>query len=62
LKPGGIFFVGLPIAPNRHGYIEFNKGRVYGNERLKQLFDGWKILGGKRSYDDLHTVYILQKL
>lgn len=61
LKPNGILFLGIPVAVDRKGYIEFNKQRVYGNLRLKDLFDGWKILGGKRSDDDFHTVYILQK-
>jgi hypothetical protein len=45
LKPGGVLFLGVPVAVDRKGYIEFNKGRVYGNARLKTLLNGWKILG-----------------
>lgn len=62
LKRGGILAVGLPVAVDRKGYISFNKGRVYGNSRLKTLLNGWQILGGKRSDDDFHTVYILKKI
>lgn len=62
LKPKGIFFVGLPVSADRKGYIQFNTGRVYGDDRLRELFDGWKVIGGKRSSDDLHTLYILQKI
>ena len=62
LKRGGILILGLPVATDRKGYIAFNKGRVYGNSRLKTLLNGWQIMGGKRSDDDFHTVYLLKKI
>ncbi len=62
LKPGGILMIGLPTTNTEDGYIIFNKERIYGSQRLKILFDGWKIVGGKRSNDLKHTLYIVQKL
>jgi hypothetical protein len=62
LKPGGILMIALPTTNTENGYIIFNKERVYGSRRLQILFDGWKIVGGKRSSDLKHTLYIVQKI
>ena len=62
MKPNGVLLLGLPVSPSRNGYIEWNIGRIYGNDRLKILFRGWRVLAGKTAKDLIHNVYILQKI
>lgn len=61
LKPGGIFFLGLPTSTFGSGYIHFNAHRIYGQERLDLLFKGWKLLYKKRDSKKLHTIFVLKK-
>ena len=62
LKPGGLFYLGLPTSDDGSSYIEFNAHRVYGDKRLALLFEGWKVLFDKKSNDKIHSVFILKKL
>ncbi|CAI5524228.1 unnamed protein product [Closterium sp. Naga37s-1] len=41
LKPGGLFFLGLPVGNDT---LVFNAHRVYGPIRMPLLLDGWKLL------------------
>ena len=65
IKPGGLFFLGLPAIDKNKGYIEFNAHRVYGNKRLAKLFSGWELLEETKrteSYETgIHTVFVLKK-
>ncbi|CAI6012859.1 unnamed protein product [Closterium sp. NIES-65] len=42
LKPGGLFFLGLPVGNDT---LVFNAHRVYGPIRMPLLLEGWKLLG-----------------
>lgn len=60
LKPGGLFFLGLPVTADGRNHLEFNAGRTYGKSRLKFLFgDDWKLLAKKNISD---TIFVLQKI
>ncbi|CAI5457836.1 unnamed protein product [Closterium sp. Yama58-4] len=41
LKPGGLFFLGLPVGNDT---LVFNAHRVYGPIRMPLLLEGWKLL------------------
>ena len=67
LKPGGHLFLGVPTGLDR---LMFNAHRIYGAERLRQLFANFDVLGVEGSYDKScetlggHTfqpLFILQK-
>jgi len=60
LKPGGLFFIGLPSSKQEKGYIEFNAHRYYGFKRLELLFQGWKKLDETQKHSN-HAVYVLRK-
>ena len=61
LKPGGIFFLGLPTSKDGSSYIEFNAHRLYGKARLDVLFNGWKLLFQKKDSSKTHTIFVLEK-
>lgn len=61
LKPGGLFFLGLPTSLNGSSYIEFNAHRVYGTARLRLLLKGWTILDQARDLGSSHTTFVLKK-
>jgi SAM-dependent methyltransferase len=61
LKPGGLFFLSLPTNNDGSSHIEFNAHRVYGNARLRLLFDGWNYLMKKKDTSGIHTIFVLQK-
>ena len=61
LKPGGLFFLALPTNKNGSSHIVFNAHRVYGNARLRLLFDGWNYLMKKKDSFGEHTIFVLQK-
>jgi GR25 family glycosyltransferase involved in LPS biosynthesis len=42
LKPGGILFLAVPCGLDK---IVWNAHRIYGNQRLKLLLNGWEVLG-----------------
>lgn len=42
IKPGGLFFIGVPTA--RKDALYFNAHRMYGPERLPKLLAGWKLI------------------
>lgn len=60
LKPGGLFFLGLPTSSDGSSYIEFNAHRVYGTSRLALLFKNWEMVDKKPS--PYHTVFVLKKI
>jgi hypothetical protein len=60
LKPGGLFFLGLPTSNDGSSYIEFNAHRIYGTVRLEVLFEGWRYLTTKNGGSG-HSVFVLQK-
>jgi SAM-dependent methyltransferase len=60
LKPGGLFFLGLPVSSDGSSYIEFNAHRVYGDYRLNMLFEGWAELERENGGSD-HRVFVLRK-
>lgn len=62
LKPGGLFFLGLPTSQDGSSYIEFNAHRIYGTARLEVLFRGWRLLASKKDTVGLQTIFVLQKL
>lgn len=62
LKPGGLFFLGLPTTKDGSSHIEFNAHRMYGLARLQVLFRGWKLVAKKISTPQDHTVFVLQKI
>ena len=63
IKPGGIFFLGLPASNDNSSYIEFNAHRVYGAKRLNKLFVGWDLI--EQNHDSKisleHSVFVLRK-
>lgn len=61
LKPGGLFFLALPTNDDGSSHIEFNAHRVYGNARLRILFNGWNYLMKKKDSIGFHTIFVLQK-
>ncbi len=60
LKPGGLFFLGLPTSKDNSSFIEFNAHRVYGHKRLAKLFVGWDLIEETRRGSD-HSVFVLKK-
>jgi SAM-dependent methyltransferase len=62
LKPGGLFFLGLPTNDDGSSHIEFNAHRVYGTARLEVMFEGWRYLMNKKASTGFHSIFVLQKL
>jgi hypothetical protein len=60
IKPGGLFFLGLPTTNDDSSHIEFNAHRVYGKKRLEKLFVGWELLE-QTSRTQVHSVFVLKK-
>jgi len=60
LKPGGLFFLGIPTTQQEKGYIAFNAHRFYGSKRLELLFEGWDKLEESKMQEG-HVVYVLRK-
>jgi hypothetical protein len=60
IKPGGLFFLGLPTSKDNSSYIEFNAHRVYGHKRLAKLFVGWDLLD-ETPRTQVHTLFVLVK-
>ena len=60
LKPGGLFFLGLPSTNTETGRLEFNAHRIYGFKRLELMFKDWDFVE-KSQQGDIHAVYILKK-
>ncbi|RNA10879.1 TPR domain [Brachionus plicatilis] len=58
LKPGGLFFLGLPGSKDGSSFLVFNAHRIYGKSRLKLLFKNWKLI---REYKGGHNIFVLQK-
>jgi hypothetical protein len=60
IKPGGLFFLGLPTSSDNSSFIEFNAHRFYGYKRLNKLFVGWDLVEDTgRSQPD--SVFVLKK-
>jgi hypothetical protein len=45
LRPGGLFFLGVPMTCEDAGLIEFNAHRIYGLRRLARLARGFEFVG-----------------
>jgi hypothetical protein len=60
LKPGGLFFLGLPVSSDGSSYIEYNAHRIYGTYRLNLLFKGWQLLESELGGAN-HRVFVLKK-
>jgi len=60
LKPGGLFFLGLPTTQQEKGFIDFNAHRYYGFKRLELLFEGWVKLD-ETLVQNNDIVYLLMK-
>ena len=60
IKPGGLFFLGLPTSADNSSYIEFNAHRIYGNKRLNKLFVGWDLVE-QTDRSQVHSVFVLKK-
>ena len=60
LKPGGLFFLGLPYSGKEKGMLQFNAHRIYGNKRIELLAKGWFIINKVRI--DGHTIFVLKKM
>ncbi len=60
IKPGGLFFLGLPSSDDNSSFIEFNAHRVYGTKRLKKLLVGWDFLE-QTDNKPWHSVLVLKK-
>jgi len=58
LKPGGIFFLGLPVAATSH--IRWNADRNYGPERMREMGAGFEQLGHVGGWSD-QSMFILRK-
>ena len=58
LKPGGIFFLGLPVAGTSH--IRWNADRNYGPERMREMGAGFEQLGHVGGWSD-QSMFILRK-
>lgn len=41
VKPGGLMFFAVPVGKDK---ILFNNARIYGEVRLKKMFEGWEVL------------------
>jgi hypothetical protein len=61
LRPGGLFFLGLPTSSDDSSFIEFNAHRFYGSKRLKLLFEGWNEIDQVKSSDQTHSIFVLEK-
>jgi len=65
LKPGGVFFLGLPCTVGRlKCEIQFNALRTYGNARLQHLTANWRVVEAVQDSDQLHqhqTLFVLIK-
>jgi hypothetical protein len=62
LKPGGLFFLAVPVSSDNSSYLQFNAHRVYGTDRLKLMFEGWNLLESKRDTFGLQMVFVLEKI
>ena len=61
LKPGGLFFLGLPSSQDNSSYIEFNAHRYYGTKRLEKLFENrWTLLESSE-WTTVHRIYLIKK-
>ena len=45
LKPGGLFFLGVPMSCAYAGALEFNAQRIYGFDRLAYVAAGFDVVG-----------------
>ena len=61
LRPGGLFFLGLPTSTDDSSFIEFNAHRIYGSKRLNLLFEGWNKIDQVQSKDGWHSIFVLEK-
>ena len=62
-KPGGLFFLGLPMTGDNTSALAFNAHRLYGPKRMELLLgkNEWKLLEVSNYYAE-HQVHVLRKL
>lgn len=65
IKPGGLFFLGVPVVDDGKDALFWNAHRIYGAMRLPKMFAGWRFIyviavnyGSKSSH--LQPLFILQ--
>jgi hypothetical protein len=62
VKPGGYFFMAVPVSGNRKGcWYEWNAHRVYGEVRLQHLTANWEVLEEHGRSPPRNTLYVLRK-
>jgi SAM-dependent methyltransferase len=63
LKPGGLFFLAVPVSKNRKKckYL-WNAHRVYGVARLQHLTANWEVLDDQTTGDRYHALFVLRKI
>ena len=61
IKPGGLFFLGVPGQSTSDSYLRWNAARVYGPDRLKHLAANWDVLEVPDCLPDIHVELVLQK-
>ena len=62
LKPGGLFFLALPVSEDDSSFILFNAQRVYGSARLNLLFKGWELMKREKDSAGVHEIFVLRKI
>jgi len=68
VRPGGLFFLGLPSYSNverrrQRCHIEWNGLRVYGYVRLQHITANWEVLDEISISDGWqHVIFVLRKL
>lgn len=60
LRPGGLLFLALPVSDKEKGFIQFNAQRVYGESRLRLMFEGWTELE-RAGQGQNHMAFVLRK-
>ncbi|XP_013406728.1 uncharacterized protein LOC106171118 [Lingula anatina] len=60
LKPGGLFFLGVPASfGKRKGTLDYNAHRIYGEARIEQLTANFEEI--YRFHTGIHGVFVLRK-
>jgi hypothetical protein len=70
IKPSGILFLAVPVSSVGRDFVEGDRHRVYGKERLPLLFKGWKMLqkygkpspGRMKQDSKYQPVFVLRRL
>jgi hypothetical protein len=62
VKPGGLFFMAVPVSGNRKGcWYAWNAHRIYGEVRLQHLTANWNVLEELGRGAGHNVLYVLKK-